>query len=51
MKEMALTFGEMVYEYPVIVRGVNNKLGKDFKTRFPLYIEITKNRSSFRMNI
>lgn len=29
-----LYFGEMVYEYLVIVRGVNNKFGKDFKINF-----------------
>lgn len=35
MKEMALFFGEIVYEYPVIVRGVNNNLlGEDFITKF-----------------
>lgn len=37
MKEMVLAFEEMVYEFPVIVRGVNNKLGKDFKTNFRCY--------------
>lgn len=30
MKEMVFVFEEMVYEFLVIVRGVNNKFGKDF---------------------
>lgn len=32
---MVLTFGEIVYEHPVIVGGVNNNLlGEDFVTKF-----------------
>lgn len=40
MKEMVFVFEEMVYEFLVIVRGVNNKFGKDFKINFCCYWDI-----------